>query len=94
MSNGCCTTENKPRALSQVEDQMQAMDSVVYRLSEMADRLTEKLSPIARQPEPCCTSGASATLNLVPLADSIRSQKDRIGDISGRLEDLLSRVEL
>ena len=92
--SGCCEAPKSERKKSQIEEQLDIMDGEIYRLSELADRLGSKLSPVTRLPEPCCANAASPPPSLVPVAETIRIMRERIVYVSERIDDLFLRVEL
>ncbi len=82
------------RRIPQVEDQMDALDRTISRLSELCERLQSKLHAVSREYEgaPCDPSPPEPL--LVPLADGIRGFTRRVSNVADQLDDLYLRVEL
>lgn len=81
------------RRQTQIEEQNEALDKAIYRLSEFADRLEQRLSQVTRQEDlasaPCANEAC-----LVPLAEALRYHSRRVDSVADRLDSLFLRIEL
>ena len=88
--NGCNAKQPNP-----VEVEMNGTGDELMRLRETAEMLIRRLTPTLTPEAP--TAQAEEGLKEAmcsPLADSIRSYKLRIRDVSNMLQDAIDRLEL
>jgi len=78
---------------SQVNEQMDHLDSQVKRLGELTHMLVEKLVPITRD-EPSGTREEKKDEVLVPTANAIMEQRAQVAGYCDVIESLLRQIEL
>lgn len=83
------------REFGQVEDQMNALHMQVENLSNAVHRMEDRLCTVVRCQEPAIANGISPPdVNVVPLADGIRSAQRRLYSIREQVENIMARLEL
>ncbi|MCP4262771.1 MAG: hypothetical protein GY774_35480 [Planctomycetes bacterium] len=90
MNNG---TSVEPERISQVRNQMEALDIAIGRLTQMSEKIESKFSCVLTPPSPATPEGTKDQ-DLVPFASDLRSFCIRLSKLEAGLDDLLERTEL
>ena len=81
----------------QTTEQIEQLDKCISILSDSVEQLTDRLSRTLRS-SPGLGSGSGGEDKpedeLVPMANSIRQLKQRVGITNKEIQDILSRLEL
>lgn len=83
-----------PRQSTQVESQLDELNGTCCALEEIVERVIMRLEPIIRRDPSSEGKPPNPENQLVPLADRIRSQKNRIERQNTLLHTLLTSIEL
>ena len=94
LSNTAKAERDGTRVNHQVPDQLEALSKAGTRLNEVVNALAERLQHVLRvEPEEKPEQPMPAP-ELVPLADRLRIETGGVVYAAGRIEDLLSRLEV
>jgi len=88
------TGSSKQERQSEVGAELELLEREVSRYLDLILRGGDKLSSVLRQELPVGPSETGEVPGLVPLAEDIRRQKNRLTDGNGSLESLFTRLEL
>jgi len=81
---------------SQIDDELQYLINAVESLAGRVGGLDRRLASVLRDPLPTPTKAECEPIDLdvVPLANIIRSQRINVHRIIGEIESILDRLEL
>lgn len=88
--DGGCIEKSSP----QVETQFKEMGSAIERLDNMLDRLGDRIVLVIREvgPTPCGVGAPEA--ELVPLANELRRNRQKVESLTDRVQSWINRIEL
>lgn len=93
-SRGPLVPVNKPEEIGLVAKEMNDLNRNLNILFELIDKLEERVNPVLRPSSPIgCDKMAPAPM-IVPLANELRTQNDRLVLMRERLTEIRDRVEL
>jgi hypothetical protein len=77
-----------------ISSQLSAQNKLTSEVLEYAKRLEERLLPLLRATGPTAAMDKAPKDQIVPLADVLRSNNERIAEAIGTLNSILQRLEL
>jgi len=85
----------KAERQGQTTEQIEQLDKCISILSDSVEQLTDRLSRTLRNSPGLGLGGEDKPEDeLVPMANSIRQLKQRVGITNKEVQDILSRLEL
>lgn len=85
---------NEVKRQSEINGEMVNLEDAISTFSVMLDDLETNLRPVLRMSDPQPENCTPPEITLVPLANRIRVERNRILYNNDRLKDLLNRMEL
>ncbi len=83
-----------PRVMSSTESELQGLQGATEQLSDTVNALYARLTSALRQPNPETGRDGKDQVELAPLPQSIRVQKEGVLRNVYAIRDLLDRLEL
>lgn len=78
----------------EVQEQYEILRSKIEAIADLVLRINNRIEPILRQVTESSKSPAQQPPGLVPFANSLRDENEKLFDIIASLESILNRVEL
>ncbi len=88
------SSSDSPKKISQVEEQLIYCDKVRNQLSNMIDRLNDRLSAVLRSPNPLTVGECEKEMSLTPIAEAIKKNGREIDFFVNRIRDIIDRLEV
>ena len=79
---------------SHTSEAMNNLSREINQLGEEVDNLISSIRPVLRMEPPCGTGDSQPKDEMVELADTIRSESERLECIRFRIHSAISRLEL
>jgi hypothetical protein len=86
-------SETKPNEIGQVSEQVTRMDKALLEAAGALEALAKKLTPVLRLSGPEVTT-PQAENPLVPLAEALHGQVERVEALWRHADSICSRIEL